>query len=278
MKHPRRTDTAAAAFLRSEAKNPWNGVRLDENRVAAAVVKRPYLTHSETMAAVRAISAQAVASGDADAAARQVTALFGEYSADAYRFAYSLTGTRQDADDVVQFVFMQAYRELVAGRRIERPRAWLMRGVKHRSLNVLRDHRETPVPADELYVEDAREGGTEAADLARSLRAMLWGLPEGQHQAFVLRYWNGLSVDEVATVLETSPAAVESMLVRARATLMGELEEGDPACQAVRERMAAGGPQWIDDLAHVKSCRRCRTAQTRLAVSRGAGGALLLLP
>src|SRR5204862_288889 len=84
------------------------------------------------------------------AAARHVTALFGDYSADAYRFAYSLTGTGQDADDVVQFVFMQAYRELVAGRRIESPRAWLMRGVKHRSLNVLRDRRELPVPAFEL--------------------------------------------------------------------------------------------------------------------------------
>ncbi len=51
---------------------------------------------------------------------------------------------------------------------------------------------------------------------------MLWTLPENQHHAFVLRHWSGLSQNEIAEVLETTPSAVESLLVRARATLVAE--------------------------------------------------------
>ena len=49
---------------------------------------------------------------------------------------------------------------------------------------------------------------------------MLWTLPEPQHHAFVLRHWSGLSQNEIADVLETTPSAVESLLGRARLTLL----------------------------------------------------------
>jgi RNA polymerase sigma factor (sigma-70 family) len=194
--------------------------------------------------------------------AAQLTALYEAHAADAFRFALHLTGRREDAEDVVQHVFLQAYAVLEAGRELVNPRAWLMKATKHRSLNLIRDRRDTPAaefdpPA--RFAPDERE-----SEALAHVRAALWSLPAAQHQAFVLRHWSGLSQDEIADVLATTPGAVESLLVRARATLVAEREEGDGECSGVRGRLARMLAPTPAQCAHLAGCRRCRTAQARL--------------
>ena len=77
--------------------------------------------------------------------ATRLTSLYEAHAADVFRYAMHLTGRREDAEDVVQFVFLRAYATLESGTELMNPRAWLMKATKHRSLNTLRDRREAPM-------------------------------------------------------------------------------------------------------------------------------------
>ena len=95
-----------------------------------------------------------------------------------FRFALHLTGRREDAEDVVQFVFIQAFGQLEDGNELSNPRAWLMRATKNRSLNLIRDRRE--LPTDDLRVESRPSDSADRDELAAlaAVRATLWALPE----------------------------------------------------------------------------------------------------
>src|SRR5689334_24324147 len=121
----------------------------------------------------------------------RLTSLYEAHAADAFRYALHLTGRREDAEDVVQHVFLQAHAMLLGGRELVNPRAWLVKATKHRCLNLLRDRRDTPSADVDPAVPFASDEN-EAEALAE-VRAALWSLPEPQHHAFVLRHWSGLS-------------------------------------------------------------------------------------
>ena len=71
---------------------------------------------------------------DSRSAAR-LTALYESHATDVFRYALHLTGRREDAEDVVQFVFLQAFATLEAGTELVYPRAWLIKAAKRRSLS-----------------------------------------------------------------------------------------------------------------------------------------------
>lgn len=206
----------------------------------------------------------------------RLTSLYEAYAADAFRYALHLTGRREDAEDVVQHVFMQAHATLLGGRELVNPRAWLIKATKHRSLNLLRDRRDTPSAEVDAPVPFA--SGESEAEVLAEVRAALWSLPETQHHAFVLRHWSGLSQDEIAEVLATTPGAVESLLVRARATLVAERDDTDSECAGVRSRLARMLAPTPAHEAHLAGCRRCRTAQSRLLRASEFATAFALVP
>jgi RNA polymerase sigma factor (sigma-70 family) len=223
------------------------------------------------------VSMTIASNGTTDAASR-LTELYEAHSAAMFRFALHLTGRREDAEDVVQYVFTQAYRLLSNGGTMVFPRAWLMRATRNRSLNLGR--QDATVSTDALELELPAEAGpelTEREELAQ-VRATLWALPEPQHQAFVLRHWSGLSQAEIADVLETTPTAVESLLTRARNALLDARESLDPGCAEARRRLVNAIGLTGAQRAHLDSCRRCRAAQQRLARTAGFAGSWALVP
>ena len=118
---------------------------------------------------------------------------------------------------------------------------------------------------------------SEAAALA-AVRSTLWTLPEAQHQAFVLRHWSGLSQDEIADVLDSTPGAVESLLIRARRALVEDQQEAGTECSRVRSRLVQALIPSSAQQAHIASCRRCRTAQSRLLRASEFATAYALVP
>ena len=208
---------------------------------------------------------------------RALTELYKAHSAEAFRYALHLTGRRADAEDVVQQAFLQAHRHLEMGRELVRPRAWLLTAVKHRAYNLARDRRELPVDQSDLPARQHEASRDEAAELAE-VRGMLWTLPEAQHQAFVLRHWSGLSQNEIAAVLETTPSAVESLLARARSALVRSHESASETCSRVRSRLLGSAALATSDEAHIGSCRECRHAHARLTRAANLAGSLALVP
>ncbi len=213
---------------------------------------------------------------DSGAAAR-LTSLYEAHAADAFRYALHLTGRREDAEDVVQYVFLRAYGMLESGTPLVNPRAWLIKATKHRSLNLIRDRRETPTIDAEIAVAPRHDEDAAEAEALAEVRSTLWALPESQHHAFVLRHWSGLSQDEIADVLGTTAGAVESLLVRARAALL-EDREHPSECASVRTRLVQALVPTSAHRAHIASCRRCRTAQTRLLRASEFATAFTLVP
>ena len=210
--------------------------------------------------------------------ATRLTALYEAHAADVFRFAMHLTGSREDAEDVVQFVFLRAYAALEEGTELMHPRAWLMKAAKHRSLNTIRDRREAPMAGSDLPLAPRHDPDPSEAAALAAVRSTLWALPEGQHQAFVLRHWSGLSQDEIADVLDTTPSAVESLLIRARRALVEDQQGAATECSRVRSRLVQALIPSSGQQAHITSCRRCRTAQSRLLRASEFATAYALVP
>jgi RNA polymerase sigma factor (sigma-70 family) len=207
-----------------------------------------------------------------------LTALYEQHAAAVFRYALHLTGRREDAEDVVQHVYIQAYRQLDDRVELVNPLAWLMKAAKYRSLNVIRDRREIPTESTVLEARSATDGDRAEAEELDAVRSMLWTLPESQHQAFVLRHWSGLSQTEIADVLGTTTSAVESLLVRARGALLDDRDQADGGCRSARRALVEGRSLGSAASVHVERCRRCRTARKRLLRATEFATAFMLVP
>jgi RNA polymerase sigma factor (sigma-70 family) len=210
-------------------------------------------------------------------AGQRVAALYAEHGGAAYAFAYHMSGSREDAEDLVQIAFLAAYRALVRREQLVNPRAWLLTTVKRQALNLRRDRHELAASDRIETLAGVDAAGWNSEVRVAQVRASLWALPEQQHQAFVLRHWSGLSHAEIASVMDTSVAAVESLLVRARAAVIAE-RDMDGACLAVRERLCADRPLSPPHHRHLGMCRRCAVARTRLDRVAGVAAAVALVP
>lgn len=209
-----------------------------------------------------------------DAGAR-LGELYREHSTAVFAYAFHLLGSREEAEDVTQVAFLHAHRALERGEELVSPRAWLSTVVKRQAYNRWRDR--TPAGLETDVRDRPTDGAQEAAERLAEVRAVLFSLPEAQHQAFVLRHWSGLGPREIAEVLGTSESAVESLLVRARAAVVSSGPVA-AACVEIRELLAAGTDLGRAHRDHVRGCRGCRRAHERLTRIAAAAVVLGLVP
>ena len=125
-----------------------------------------------------------------------------------------------EAEDVVQDVFLRAHRALLADDRPMTVKPWLYRIAHNRCMDVLR--RPLPV-LDELSVDHASAldvaGHAQAREEFGAIVADIGNLPDQQRSALLIRELEGLSYEDLATALDTTVGAVKSLLVRARVNL-----------------------------------------------------------
>ncbi|MHB8657902.1 MAG: RNA polymerase sigma factor [Solirubrobacteraceae bacterium] len=204
---------------------------------------------------------------------------------DRYRqrlFAYArqmLSGSRQDAEDALQDVFVRAYFGLRANRRELALRAWLYRVAHNRCIDELR--RPIP-PYDEVLALVRRPGGdpiaeAEQREALRRLIADVRRLPSQQRSALLMRELSGMTYAELAGALEVSVPAVKSLLVRARLGLAQALEARDTACSEIREELVLAHDRGARPNAtarrHLRDCAGCLHFRAELrAVSRNFAG------
>lgn len=140
-----------------------------------------------------------------------------------YRLAVRMTGSPEEAEDVLQDSYIRAYEALRSGAfdGTARVESWLYRIVTNTALNALRSRRhraEGPLGDDVGVIGD--DGLTAQARVAlRELAGWLHELPAEQLAAVVLKEIEGLTSAEAAAALGCTEGAVEQRLVRARTTL-----------------------------------------------------------
>ncbi|WP_369137271.1 sigma-70 family RNA polymerase sigma factor [Modestobacter versicolor] len=192
-------------------------------------------------------------------------------------YCYRMLGSSFDAEDAVQETMVRAWRSLDRLQGAGALRSWLYRiatnvcldsldGRKRRALPVdLSEDSFAPVEAsldgvlpDGAWVEPALDRqllpvGGDPADLAvqkESVRlafvAALQFLPPRQRAVLILRDVLRWKADEVAVLLETSVAAVNSALQRARATLAAQQSAERPAAPMVAEDQADLLDRYLD--------------------------------
>jgi len=177
---------------------------------------------------------------------------------------YRMLGSLHDAEDVLQETLLAAWQGLAGFERRAAVRTWLYRIATNRCLNALRSTRRRPAktwdssafdppeptrlgeivwlepypgsaPEDPAPGPDARYEQTEAISLA--FVTALQHLPPGQLAVLVLRDVLGFHASEAAELLDSTVAAVNSSLKRARASL-----ERHVPSRRTAERPPSAGP------------------------------------
>ncbi len=137
-----------------------------------------------------------------------------------FRFAYRMTGSVADAEDIVQECFLAALRPNSAYDESRTPmRTYLFGVARNQALKLL---AKRPVTADDDgRISDAPspERAVFRNELEGAVARAVMRLPEGQREVLILAHYEELRLVEIARVMEIEVTAVKSRLQRARAQL-----------------------------------------------------------
>ncbi|MBI5473574.1 MAG: sigma-70 family RNA polymerase sigma factor [Ignavibacteriae bacterium] len=152
-----------------------------------------------------------------------------------YNVCLRMLNNRQDAEDVTQEVFFEAYKAIKQFRFESKLSTWLYRIAVNRSLNHRRSkklqrwlaldfdaHEETVVNYSGSK-EDGADVAMEKKDAERIVLDAINSLPDQQRIAILLHRYEELSYEEIAKIMGGTVASVESRLHRAKQTLAKKL-------------------------------------------------------
>jgi RNA polymerase sigma-70 factor (ECF subfamily) len=151
-----------------------------------------------------------------------------------FRFAYRLTGDSDVAEDVVAETFS---RLLIAIRNGGGPKVYLRAYLYRVAHNLAMDHHRAtaPLPLDESDPHLTADGPSANDDVRdqQMARQALWRLTPDQRQVIVLKFYQGLSNEEVAAALDKPVGAVKSLQHRALDALRRMLGTGPGEMESV---------------------------------------------
>jgi RNA polymerase sigma-70 factor (ECF subfamily) len=131
----------------------------------------------------------------------------------------------EQADDLLQDVWLDVFRQLPRLRDPQAFRAWVYRIARDRALAALHRARRGAQPLGDLDVPDGQpeEGGFDEED-AQRIHAALDRLPAEQREVLVLRFVESMSYEEIAAVTGLAIGTVRSRLYYGKQALRKQLE------------------------------------------------------
>ena len=222
---------------------PWSAnIRLLEQITTSQGVNFTAVVHSTVMDDAQLVT-QAQAGSDT-----AYCELVERHQSKAMSIAYGLLGNLEEAKDASQEAFVKAYRGLTRFRSHAKFSTWLYRIVVNECQDALRARNRTRrwlwfptseagrlgdedadflalIPSDQPSARDAMQD----VDVKRMLQQAVTGLSPRQRAVVTLRYFEGLSLEDVADTLGCATGTVKAQLARAlrhlRTQLNGVLEE-----------------------------------------------------
>lgn len=160
----------------------------------------------------------------AEPAGMDIAQLVADHHQAVYRYAYRLTGSSVDAEDMCQHVFLTAQQKLVQLRRAGSARAWLFTTLRNTFLKACR--KRSPVLAEslELRIDDipAEIPDDEGID-RQQLHAAIQELPPEFRIVVLMFYFEDRSYREIASELQLPIGTIMSRLARAKGHLRAKL-------------------------------------------------------
>lgn len=155
-----------------------------------------------------------------------VEALYRQYADDVLRVSYFYLGDKASAEDVTQEVFMRLLtRQPVLNEGSEK--SWLLKV----ALNICRDRwrsawaRRVVLGSKKLEIMPADEDSIESRMEKEALMQAVHALPAATKEVFLLHYFQGMTIDQIALMLDAPPGTIASRLSRGRQRLKTMLEE-----------------------------------------------------
>ena len=136
-----------------------------------------------------------------------------------YRTAYGITRNAEDAEDVVQAIFLQLLRQEVQPDLTKNPKGYFYRAAVNLSLRNVRLKQRYVLTNDSEQFEAPAPTSHESDKLDQRLWAAIAELHESAAQILVLRYIHDYSLTDIAKVLGTTRSTVAVSLFRSRARL-----------------------------------------------------------
>ena len=171
--------------------------------------------------------------GDSDA----FRTLVERHSRAVFRLAHRMTGNASDAEDVVQETFLKAYKQL--GRFESRANfgTWLHRIAVNCSIDLIRSrpHKEAGHDTADLETMGGEEAGEESrqhtperlmlsTEVQERINAAMSGLSQRERAAFVLRHFEGNSIEDISRSLGLKTNATKHSIFRAVRKMRAALE------------------------------------------------------
>ena len=138
-----------------------------------------------------------------------------------YRTAFGVTGRVEDAEDVVQTIFLRLLQRDTPRDFLKNPKGYLYRAAVNLSLTIVqrRQRRALEEASEDLAVDVPARASSRAEELHRKLYEAIAQLTPKAASILILRYLHNFSDAEIARLLGTSRGVIAVTLFRSRARL-----------------------------------------------------------
>jgi RNA polymerase sigma-70 factor (ECF subfamily) len=151
---------------------------------------------------------------------RALDTLVGRYQRPVFNAALRILGSRDDASEVTQTVFMKAFEKLDRYDPEQRFFSWIYRIAVNESLDCLAARRRHDPMSEDLVVDRPEpDAQCEQDQLEHGLQAALLVLTPEQRTIIVLKHLLGCSYENLCTILDVPLTTVKSRLFAARGAL-----------------------------------------------------------
>src|SRR5688572_6010449 len=180
-------------------------------------------------------------------------ALVERHSRAVFRLAHRMTGNPSDAEDVVQETFLKAYRQLSRFESRANFGTWVHRIAVNCSIDLIRarPHREAGHDSSDLEqfgAAEAAEAGRPSperlmlsAEVQERISSAMTALSQMERAAFVLRHFEGQSIEEISRALGLKTNATKHSIFRAVKKMRQALEPFVAQPDPDAESLAADG-------------------------------------
>ena len=141
--------------------------------------------------------------------------LVAQYSEPLYWHVRAMVGSHEDADDLLQEIFIKVWKALPGFRGDSDPFTWLWRIATNETISHMRKARvRAALSFSRLDEQAARicdpDPAIDGDEALRKLRKAIAALPDKQRLVFTMRYWEDLSYEQISAITGTSVGALKA--------------------------------------------------------------------